>query len=156
MNIVELVIIGSQKTEKEKLFSILSEEPLRNFQGLKFGCLNLDDEKSIHFYFLNQEQDIYYYLWNLIIPHSLAAIVVCDCNDPQILNDNLEVISQLETTYSTPLFICPFNNYENLEAEMEKFGINLQNSNRILKFESGDKKSAKTILTDIFSILASE
>ena len=50
-NIIEIAIIGSQKTDKEILFSLLSEEPLRNFQGLKFGKLVLDEEKSIHIYF---------------------------------------------------------------------------------------------------------
>jgi signal recognition particle receptor subunit beta len=156
MNIVELAIIGSEKTEKEKLFSLLSDEPLRKFQGLKFGYLNLDDDKSIHFYFLNQEKESYLYLWDLIIPHSLAVIVVCDGDDPQILSDNLSVIAQLENTYSTPYFICPFNNHDNIMQEMVKIGIDTKEKNRILKFENTDKESVKKLLAEVFSFLTND
>jgi len=154
MNIIELVIIGSQKTDKEILFSLLSEDPLRNFQGLKFGNLILDNDKSIHFYFLNQEKESY--MWDLIIPHSVAVIVVCDFDYPQILNENLLVIERLENSYTTPYFICPFQSKENIIEEMEKFGIDIKNDNRIIKFDQKGRENAKKVLTDVLSVVANE
>jgi len=153
-NIIEIAIIGSQKTDKEILFSLLSEEPLRNFQGLKFGKLVLDEEKSIHIYFLNQEKESY--VWDLIIPHSVAVIVVCDFDYPQILNENLLVIERLSNSYTTPYFICPFQSKENIIEEMEKYGIDIKNDNRILEFDQKGRDNAKKVLTDVLSVVASE
>ena len=153
-NIIEIAIIGSQKTDKEILFSLLSDEPLRNFQGLKFGKLVLDNEKSIHFYFLNQEKESY--VWDLIIPHSVAVVVVCDFDYPQILNENLLVIERLENSYTTPYFICPFQSKDNIIEEMEKYGIDIKNDNRILEFDHKGRDNAKKVLTDILTAVANE
>ena len=127
MNIIEIAIIGSQKTDKEILFSLLCDEPLRNFQGLKFGKLILNKEKAIHFYFLNQEKESY--VWDLIIPHSIAVIVVCDFEYPQILNENLLMIERLENSFTTPYFICPFQSQENIIEYMERYGIDIKKDN---------------------------
>ena len=54
--ILEIPIISSRINEKEKLFSLLSDTPLRNFQGLKFGCINLGNDHNLYLYFLNQEK----------------------------------------------------------------------------------------------------
>jgi hypothetical protein len=154
MNVIEIAIIGSQKTDKEMLFSLLSDKPLRNFQGLKFGELNLDKDKSIYYYFLNQEKESY--VWDLIIPHSVAVIVVCDFDYPQILNENLLVIERLENSYTTPYFICPFQSKENIIEEMEKYGIDIKNDNRILEFDHKDRGNAKKVLTNVLTAVANE
>jgi len=156
MNIIELTIIGNQKTEKEKLFSQLSENPLRNFKGLKFGYLNLDEENTIHFYFLDQEKESFLYLWDLIIPHSLGIIVICDCNEPQILNESLAVIERLNKVYSTPYFICPLAKNEEVIQQLENLGVDTKDGNRILNFDENDNQSAKKLLIEVFSILTNE
>ena len=150
----ELAIIGSQKTEKEILFTLLSDEPLRNFQGLKFGKLNLDEDKIIHFYFLNQEKESY--VWDLIIPHSIAVIIVCDFDSPQILNENLLVIERIQNSYTTPHFICPYQSTENIIEQLERYGLDIKKDNRILEFDQKDRENAKKILVDVMTAVATD
>lgn len=156
MNIIELAFIGSQKSQKEKLFSLISDEPLRSFKGLNFGYLPLDESKSIHFYFLDQEKEKYYYLWDLIVPHSLAVVIVCDNDTQQLLNENLNTINKLKNTYSTPFFICSLNNHENLMSELNQQGIDLKSDDRIFKFDNPDRDNFKELLTTVFSVCANE
>ena len=37
MNILEIPVIGSWKSEKESIFTLLSDRPLRKFEGLDVG-----------------------------------------------------------------------------------------------------------------------
>ena len=53
MDILEIPVIGSRKSEKEILFSLLSDQPLRKFEGLDAGILHLTKDLEIYFYFLN-------------------------------------------------------------------------------------------------------
>ena len=59
MNIIELPVIGSRNSGKEKFYTLLSGNALRNFEGFDLGLLKLDDENSINFYFMNLEKANY-------------------------------------------------------------------------------------------------
>jgi hypothetical protein len=150
--ILEIPIIGSRSTGKEKFYSLLSNTPLRNFQGLKFGCINLDQNHDIYLYFLNQENETYYYLWDLIIPHAIGCLVVCDWDNQEIFESNLEVLEKLEEQYSTPIHICvvePQNN--SLHKKLLEEGLLLNQNRKLLFFNPEEKKSAKKILLDMLS-----
>jgi len=82
MNILEIPVIGSRKSEKENLYSLLSDQPLRKFEGLDVGSLPLSADLELYLYFLNQEDDNYLYLWDLIIPYAIGCIVVCEPSIP--------------------------------------------------------------------------
>ena len=121
--ILEIAIISSRTSEKEKLYSLLSDIPLRNFQGLKFGSISLDQEHDIYLYFLNQENETYYYLWDLIIPHTVSCLVMCDWDEQEILESNLATLDKLEEEYSTPINICAFKPSKNPDDIMFKEGL---------------------------------
>jgi hypothetical protein len=106
MNILEIPVIGSHKNDKEKLFTLLSDRAIRKFEGLDVGFLQLSEDLSIYFYFLNQENEEYYYLWDLIIPHAIGCIVICDLSNSEIFAKNVNIIQYLEQRYQTPLHIC--------------------------------------------------
>ena len=92
MKVMEIPVIGSRKSEKEKIFTLLANKPLRKFEGLDVGFLELEDEHFIYFYFLNQESEDYYYLWDLILPYAPVCLVVFDFKNAEIFNRNVEII----------------------------------------------------------------
>ena len=148
-NILEIPIIGSRINEKERLYSLLSDSPLRNFQGLKFGSISLDKDHEIYLYFLNQENEKYYYLWDLIIPNTIACLVMCEWNNQELFESNLALVEKLEEDYSTPIHICVFKLQKKIEQILLKEGLLLDKNKRLLFFDPEDKNSAKNILLNI-------
>ena len=43
MNILEIPVIGSRSSKKENIFTLLSQDALRNFEGFDLGLLKLND-----------------------------------------------------------------------------------------------------------------
>ena len=149
--ILEIAIISSRTSEKEKLYSLLSDTPLRNFQGLKFGSINIDQEHDIYLYFLNQENETYYYLWDLIIPHTVSCLVMCDWDDQEILESNLAILEKLEEEYFTPIHICVFKLQEKIDPILQKEGLLLDKNKKLLFFDPEDKNTAKNVLLDLLT-----
>ena len=58
---------------------------------MNFGLLKLKDDLSIYFYFLDQEDENYLYLWDLLIPNAIGCVVVCDYNDSDSFKKNVEI-----------------------------------------------------------------
>ncbi len=146
---MEIPVIGSRKSEKEKIFTLLANKPLRKFEGLDVGFLELENEHFIYFYFLNQESKDYYYLWDLILPYAPACIVVCDFKNAEIFNRNVEIIEMLKERYETPFHIC------SLPSSGEGAGIPLSGlsdgdgEKEYQVFNPKDKNSAKSILQSL-------
>jgi len=155
MNILEIPIIGSRKSGKENFFSLLSEQPLRKFEGLDVGYLNLNDEYSIYFYFLDQENEDYFYLWDLIIPYAIGCIIVCDPDNTEIFEKNVETIDRLKKLFKTPLHICSFPTKGEDVAFLEQTEA-LEEEKEFLYFNPEDKNSAKTILQHVLDIASKE
>ena len=146
MNILEIPVIGSRKSEKENLYSLLSDQPLRKFEGLDVGSLPLSADLELYLYFLNQEDDNYLYLWDLIIPYAIGCIVVCEPSIPEVFTRNMEIIEKLESDYSTPLLLC--TSFESRDKQNNSQDSHpREHSNREFHyFNPQDKKSAKDIL----------
>jgi signal recognition particle receptor subunit beta len=149
--ILEIPVISNRLTGKEKLYSLLSDIPLRNFQGLKFGAINLDRNHEIYLYFLNQDQETFHYLWDLIIPHALGCLVMCDWDNQEIFESNLAVIEKLEEEYSTPIHICVLKPQKNSIDRILKEGLLLNQDKKLLFFDPENKDSAKKILLNMLS-----
>ncbi len=152
MKVLEIPVIGSSKTEKEKLYTLLSEEPVRNFRGLDFGSVQLSKDFVIYLYFLNQENENYDFLWDLIIPHSIGCLVVCDLESEEIAVANISVIDQLLGKFSTPLHICTLKRHKDLPDILKERGFDIENNLELLYFDPSDKNSAKDILLNIINI----
>jgi signal recognition particle receptor subunit beta len=146
MNILEIPVIGSRKSEKESLYSLLSNQPLRKFEGLDVGSLTLSKDLELYLYFLNQEDDNYLYLWDLIIPYAMGCIVVCDPSIPEIFTRNVEIIEKLESDYTTPLLLCSISELPDEQNNSNDMPPPEHSNRKFQYFNPQDKKSAKDIL----------
>ena len=149
MNILEIPVIGSRNSGKEKIFTLLSQDALRNFEGFDLGLLKLDEENIIHFYFMNMENDAYRYLWDIIIPHAVGCLLICEWRDHQSVDDNLKTLDYLERRYSTSIHICSLP----ASDEVPESFINEElahGDQRILhSFDPDSKDSIKNILLKV-------
>jgi hypothetical protein len=141
MNILEIPVIGSRRNEIERFYSLLSDQPLRKFEGLDVGYLHLGNSEAIYFYFLDQEDEDYFYLWDLIIPHAIGCVVLCDMGNTEIFEKNVEIIEHLKSNYNTPLHICSLPVAEAAPPE--------DTEQEFIYFDPQDKESVKTILLKI-------
>jgi hypothetical protein len=146
MDILEIPVIGSRKSEKEILFSLLSDQRLRKFEGLDAGILHLTKDLEIYFYFLNQEDDNYTYLWDLIIPYAIGCIVICDPSNPEIFEKNVEVIESLEKQYNTPIYLCDIADDKEDSHVLAEKDQPTDTDREFLHLNPQEKKSAKNIL----------
>jgi hypothetical protein len=151
MDILEIPVIGSRKSEKEILFSLLSDKPLRKFEGLDTGILHLNEDLEIYFYFLNQEDDNYTYLWDLIIPYAIGCIVICNPSNPEIFEKNVEVIESLETRYNTPIYPCTIVNGEQDSPVLAENDQQADTERKFLHLNPKEKSSAKNILLTLIN-----
>lgn len=149
INILEIPVIGSRDSEKEKIYSLCSDQALRKFEGMDFGFLKFDGDLSIYFYFLDQEDDNYLYLWDLLIPHAIGCLVVCDFDRSDIFKKNVEIIENIENRYQTPLHICALPSESEIPGEIEKKELSGEEKRKVLKFDPNDKTSARDILLAI-------
>jgi len=149
MNVLEIPVIGSRKSEKEKLFTLLANKPLRKFEGLDVGFMELGNDHYIYFYFLNQESEDYYYLWDLILPYAPGCIMMCDFGNTEIFSRNLEIIEMLRNRFDTPLHICslPVAGEEPTALKSDVLQENGQKEYQY--FNPRDKNSAKLILQSL-------
>ena len=148
MKIIEIPVIGSRSSRKENFYNLLSDNSLRNFEGFDLGLLKLDEEYAVHFYFMNMENENYYYLWDIIIPHAVGCLVVCEWQNHQSVDENLKTIEYLEQRFSTPLYICSLP----ADEEVPESFINeeLQKGQRkLFSFDPENKESAKEILISV-------
>ena len=150
MNIIELPVIGSRNSGKEKIYTLLSGNPLRNFEGFDLGLLKLDDENSINFYFMNLENANYQYLWDIIIPHSVGCLMICEWKDHQSVDDNLNSIEYVETRFSTPLHVCSLPASEEVPESFIKEEL-AHGSRKLYSFDPDNKESAKEILLSVLN-----
>jgi hypothetical protein len=148
MNIIELPVIGSRESGKEKLFTLLSDNSLRNFEGFDLGLIQLDDDNAIYFYFLNMENETYQYLWDIIIPHSVGCVLICEWQDHQSVDDNLKTIDYLERRFSTPLHICSLPVTEEVPESFINEELD-QGQRNLSSFDPQSKESAKEILLKV-------
>lgn len=151
MNILEIPVIGSWKSDKESLFTLLSDQPLRKFAGLDVGYLPLELNLAIYFYFMNQENEEYMYLWDLIIPHSIGCVVICDLENAEIFEKNVEIIEYLKDRYSSNLFICSLPVQGEEPAVLRSKGMVPDDIAEFLFFDPNDKTSAKEVLSKILN-----
>jgi len=151
MNILEIPVIGSWKSDKESLFTLLSDQPLRKFGGLDVGYLPLEANLAIYFYFMNQENKEYMYLWDLIIPHSIGCVVICDLENSEIFEKNVEIIEYLKDRYSSNLFICSLPVQGEEPAVLRSKGMVPDDIAEFLFFDPNDKTSAKEVLSKILN-----
>jgi hypothetical protein len=148
MKIIELPVIGSRSSQKENLYNLLCENALRNFEGFDLGLLKLDEEYAIHFYFMNMENENYYYLWDIILPHAIGCVLVCEWQNHQSVDINLKTIEYLERRFSTPLYICSIP--ANEEVPESFINEELQKGQRkLFSFNPENKESAKEILISV-------
>jgi hypothetical protein len=152
MNILEIPIIGKHQSETEKIYTLISKQPLRNFEGFDFGLLNLDKDLSVYFYFLNQENENYLYFWDIIIPHAVGCILIFDWGDPQSIERNLKTIEYLENNFSTPLHICTIPSESDLPESLIKEELERIGERRLYTFDPTKKESAKNILLQVIDI----
>lgn len=149
MKILEIPVIGSRNSGKEKLFSLLSQDALRNFEGFDLGLLKLNEENIIHFYFMNMENDSYRYLWDIIIPHAVGCLLVCEWQDHQSVDDNLKAIDYLESRYSTSIHICSLPASEDVPEDYITDELERGGQRKLYSFDPESKESAKDILIKV-------
>jgi hypothetical protein len=148
MNIIELPVIGSRNSGKEKMYSLLSGDAIRNFEGFDLGLLKLDDKNTLQFYFMNMENEAYKYLWDIIIPHAVGCVLICEWKDHQSVDHNLKTIEYLETRFSTPLHICSLPASEEVPESFINEELN-QGRRKLYSFDPDNKQSAKDILINV-------
>ena len=148
MNIIELPVIGSRYSGKEKMYSLLSGDAIRNFEGFDLGLLKLDDKNTLQFYFMNMENESYQYLWDIIIPHAVGCVLICEWKDHQSVDDNLKTIEYLESRFSTPLHICSLPASEEVPESFINEELN-QGRRKLYSFDPENKESAKEILINV-------
>jgi hypothetical protein len=148
MNIIELPVIGSRYSGKEKIYTLLSENVLRNFEGFDLGLLKLDAENALYFYFMNIENESYQYLWDIIIPHALGCLLICEWRDHQSVDDNLRTVEYLESRFSTPLHICSLPASEDVPESFINEELQ-QGQRNLYSFDPENKESAKEILLSV-------
>ncbi len=151
MNILEIPVIGSWKSEKENLFTLLSDQPLRKFEGLDVGYLSLQPDLAFYFYFINQENEEYKYLWDLIIPHSIGCVVICDLENTEIFEKNVETIEYIKDRYSSNIYICSLPVKGEEPAVLKSKGLVPDEIAEFMFFDPKDKASAKQILSKILN-----
>jgi signal recognition particle receptor subunit beta len=149
MNIIEIPVIGSRYSEKEKFYTLLTGETLRNFEGFDLGLLKLDDDNYVYFYFMTMENDTFRYLWDIIIPHAIGCILVCEWRDHQSIDDNLKIIEYLETRFSTPLHICSLPASQDVPESYLNEELQQNNQRKLYSFDPENKESVKNILIQI-------
>jgi hypothetical protein len=149
MNIIELPVIGSRYSGKEKFFSLLSGDALRNFEGFDLGLLKLDEENSLYFYFINMENENYQYLWDIIIPHAVGCLLICEWRDHQSVDDNLKTIEYLEMKFSTPLHICSLPASDDVPESFINEELEHGSQRKLYSFDPESKNSVKDILLKV-------
>jgi hypothetical protein len=149
MNVIEIPVIGSWKSEKESIFTLLSDRPLRKFEGLDVGYLPLGSDLAVYFYFINQESEDYKYLWDLIIPRAIGCVVICDLENAEIFEKNVEVIEFLKDRYSSTLYICSLPVQGEEPAVLKSKGVLPDDIAEFMFFDPKDKSTAKNILQNI-------
>jgi hypothetical protein len=151
MDILELPILGSRNNNKEKFYSLLTDKPLRNFEGFDLGHLNLGDDLSVYMYFLNQENENYHYLWDIIFPHVIGCILICDWSDPLSIEQNLKSIEYIDHHFNTPLHICSLPGTSDLPDSFIQEELELTGNRYLYTFDPESKDSAKNILMGILN-----
>lgn len=151
MNVIEIPVIGSRRSEKERLFTLLSDQPLRKFEGLDAGYLSLADDVDILLYFMNQESEDYYYLWDLIIPRALGVLIVCDLGTPEIFEKNVETIEFVKKRYGTSLFVCSLPVQGEEPAVLKSGELAPDDIAEFMYFDPDSKASAKNVLLKMLS-----
>ena len=149
MNIIEIPVIGSRYSGKEKLFTLLSENSLRNFEGFDLGLLKLDEENYLYFYFMNMENENYRYLWDIIIPHAVGCILICEWRDHQSVDENLKTIDYLERRFSTAIHICYLPASEDVPESYINEELEQSGQRKLYSFDPSSKDSAKDILLNV-------
>ncbi len=152
MDILEIPVIGNRNKDKEKIYTLLSDQPLRNFEGMDFGLLNVENKLSIYFYFLNQENKQYQFLWDIVLPHAIGSILVCDWQDPQTIEENLITIEYIEHRFETPMHICSLPMSADLPDDIIKEELEKGSNRKLHAFDPSSKESAKNILLDVINI----
>ena len=109
----------------------------------------MDEENYLYFYFMNMENETYRYLWDIIIPHAVGCVLICEWRDHQSVDENLKTIDYLERRFSTSLHICSLPASE----EVPESFINEElahGAQRILHpFDPESKDSVKDILIKV-------
>ncbi|TFG94792.1 MAG: hypothetical protein E4H13_14340 [Calditrichales bacterium] len=154
MKILEIPVIGRTNNDKEKIYSLLSEQPLRNFEGFNFGALKLDEDISFYFYFLSQENKSHYHIWDIVIPHAAGCLLIFDWNDLASVEDNFKTIEYLEKKFNTPLHICSLPTANELPENLIKEELELGENRYLYSFNPDDKASAKEILNGFLDSIA--
>jgi hypothetical protein len=121
---------------------------LRNFEGFDLGLLKLDAENALYFYFMNIENESYQYLWDIIIPHALGCLLICEWRDHQSVDDNLRTVEYLESRFSTPLHICSLPASEDVPESFINEELQ-QGQRNLYSFDPENKESAKEILLSV-------
>ncbi len=152
MNILEIPVIGSWKSEKEKLFTLLTDKGLRKFEGLDVGYLHLDTDQAIYFYFINQESEEYKYLWDLIIPHAVGCVVVCDLENAEVFEKNVETIEFLRDRYTKNIFICSLPVHGEEPSVLKSKRLVSDDVTQFMFFDPRDKSSAKQVVAKILEM----
>jgi len=154
MNVIEIPVIGSRRSEKERLFTLLSEQPLRRFENLDVGFLSLNDGVSVLMYFIDQENADYVYLWDLIIPRSIGVLVICDFGYNEIFEKNVEVIEVIKKKYATSLYICSLPVQGEEPAVLKSRDLAPDDISEFMYFDPDKKDSAKNVLLTIIASVA--
>jgi len=152
MNILELPVLGSHQDQTEKIYTLLADQPLRNFEGFDLGVLELDKDLQIYFYFMNQENENYHYLWDLIIPHAVGCLLVFNWLDAQSIELNLRTIEYIEGRFSTPLHICSLPADSDIPDDLIKEELEMNGKRRLYTFDPESKDSVKHILSQVLSV----
>ena len=152
MNILEIPVIGSRSSKKENIFTLLSQDALRNFEGFDLGLLKLNDENIIHFYFMNMESDTYHYLWDIIIPHAVGCLLVCEWRDHQSVDENLKTIDYLEGRFSTSLHICSLQASEDVPESYINDELEQGGQRNLYSCDPESKESVKDILLKVLEM----
>jgi len=149
MNILEIPVIGSRNSGKENIFTLLSQDALRNFEGFDLGLLKLSEENNIYFYFMNMENDAYRYLWDIIIPHAVGCLLICEWRDHQSVDDNLKTLDYLERRYSTSIHICSLPASEEVPESFINEELAHGDQRILHSFDPDSKDSVKDILLKV-------
>ncbi len=152
MNIIEVPIIGSRYSGKEKFYTLFSGDALRNFEGFDLGLLKLDEENFLYFYFMNMENETYHYLWDIIIPHAVGCVLICEWRDHQSVDDNLKTIEYLERRFSTPLHICSLPASDEVPESFINEELEHSGQRKLYSFDPESKESAKGILLNVLDV----
>jgi hypothetical protein len=97
---------------------------------------------------MNLENESYQYLWDIIIPHALGCVFICEWRDHQSVDDNLRTIEYLERRFSTPLHICSLPASEDVPESFINEELQ-QGQRNLYSFDPENKESAKEILLSV-------